>query len=342
MLLFGQDGSSLSFPTQASSFAGEVDFMYHAIFWISAFFFVLINGLMVYFIYKYRKRPGHDRPIPSPSHSTKLEVAWTVLPCFLLIWMFARGAYGYLEMRNPPDNCKEIWVTASQWQWAFHYPEEGPSADLHLTVNQPVKLRMASTDVLHSFFIPEFRQKMDIIPGRYVWVWFQPTRPSPPEGFHLRCTEYCGDGHSAPKMSQKKVHVHDMSWDMMLEKFVKWEDAKNEAWKNGERRYQMLCSGCHSIDGVKKIGPSFLGAYGTTVKFTNGTEQVVDDDYLKQSMLEPNALVRSGYESPNGESQMPARFLGKKLSEDEVMYLIAYIKKLNASAATDGAAETNE
>ncbi len=259
--------------------------------------------------------------------------------------MFIQGAYGYLELRNPPDNCKEIWVTAQQWSWSFHYPEEGPSADLHLSKDQPVKLRLASSDVLHSFYIPEFRQKMDIIPGRYVWVWFNPTKASAFEKpFHLRCTEYCGTGHSAAEMSQKPVYVHDMPWDEMLAAYVRWDESKKTSVENGERLYKMLCAGCHSkVKDEKKIGPSFNGNWGAEVQFTDGSSAVVDENYIKNSILEPNSQVRSGYASANGSSQMPALFNGRQLNESEISYLIAYIKSLNgvSEEAVDPTAEAD-
>ena len=347
MILLGDHKGTFSFPEQGSSFAEGVDWLFGWEYLISTIFFVLIVGVMVLFVALYRKRPGHERPIPSSSHNMTLEIAWTVLPCFLLVWFFVQGAYGYLEMRNPPDSCKEVWVTARQWSWSFHYPEEGPSEELHFALNQPVKLRLASEDVLHSFFIPEFRQKMDIIPGRYVWLWFTPTKVADFESpFHLRCTEYCGTGHSAKAMSQRPVYVHDKTWEEVLKDYIRWDESAKTDVENGERYYNMLCAGCHSIeDKVKEVGPSFKGYYGQTVNFTDGSSGIVDDNYIMESILEPNKLVRTGYAAPNGTSPMPAAFNGGPLNQDQIRYLTAFIRKLNGlgeSSTTDEKAKDDK
>ena len=154
------------FPTQASSFAGEVDFLYMAIFWISLIFFVAIVGAMVYFCVKYRRKDGVIAPEPSSSHNTAIEILWSVLPSIILVWIFYVGAETWFEMRIPKENAEEIQVTAKQFGWLFTYEDGDQTNELHLVRDKPVRLIMQSEDVLHSFFVAAFRQKMDIVPGR--------------------------------------------------------------------------------------------------------------------------------------------------------------------------------
>jgi cytochrome c oxidase subunit 2 len=339
LALLGQvnDGSSFSFPEQASGFAERSDWLYHAIFWISLAFFVPIVSLMVYFCVKYRRREGQGA-LPSPSHNTWLEVTWTVVPTFLLMWMFWEGAWAFLDLRTPPDDAPEILVRAKQWSWTFTYPNGDVSDELHLPVNKPVKFRMRSDDVLHSFFIPEFRQKWDVIPGRFSYTWAKPIRTTTDDKpFRLYCAEYCGDSHSNMKAD---VYVHNLTWDEIYEKYTKYEygAAGIEPWQDGEHIYKLFgCSGCHSNDGSPKTGPSFLGGWKTE-QLTDKGKVVVDATYVRQSILEPSAMIRDGF-----KNQMPNRFMGRQLTEDEIEYVIAYLKHLNGDespAAEKSAADT--
>jgi cytochrome c oxidase subunit II len=337
-MLFAQSGPSLSFPEQASTFASDVDSIYNAIMIISIFFFVLILVAMIWFVYKYRFRPGHEKPIPSTSHNTLLEITWTVLPTILLVWMFAAGASGYMDMRTPPTEAKEIQVSASQWAWSFNYPGEGESEDLHLLKNQPVKMRLVSKDVLHSFFIAEFRQKHDVVPGVVGWTWFTPTMASTAENpFRLRCTEYCGTGHSNMNRS---VIVHEgISWEEMLERFVRYRYEEHNELENGERIYKINCIGCHSTDGTVKVGPSFKGHWKTEVEVMEGNQKLtvpVDENYLIKSINEPYSQVRVGF-----KPQMPEKFFGgRKLTQNELDYLIYFIRSLNNDAPNAGSSTT--
>lgn len=321
--LFGEtnDGSSLSFPTQASTFAEKSDWLYHAIFWISFAFFAVIIVLMVYFVIKYRRRDGEPAE-RSPSHNTWLEVTWTVVPCVLLVWMFYEGALGFLDLRTPPDDALEIQVRAKQWSWAFTYPNGETYDTLHLALNEPVKFRMRSDDVLHSFFIPEFRQKWDVVPGRFNETWAIPTRTSTAENpFRLYCAEYCGDSHSKMKSD---VIVHDMTWKEIIDKYLTWDPTKKQPFENGEHYYKSFgCIGCHSIDGSTKVGPSFKGFWKTEVQTDKGMV-LVDENYVTKSIQEPIAEVRTGF-----KPQMPNVFNGRKLNIDEIEAIIAYIKFLN-------------
>ena len=164
------------FPQQASTFAKDVDFLFYAIFYVCALFFIGIIVAMVYFVIKYRRRPGHTSQ-PSPSHNTALEIAWSILPGFILIWFFVEGANGWFYQKIVPTDAEEINVIASQFNWEFVFPDGDTGNELHLVVNRPAKFVLESRDVLHSFFIPAFRVKQDIVPGRYTEAWVKPIKP---------------------------------------------------------------------------------------------------------------------------------------------------------------------
>ncbi len=303
------------FPEKASTFAGEVDWLFYFIFWVCVFFFVIIIGVMIGFVVKFRKRPGHEAPIPSPSHNTTLEILWSVLPSFLLVFMFVAGTSGYFKQRIPPDDAYEIYVEASQFSWAFETEEGDITQDLHLVVNQPFRLKMQSKDVLHSMFVPAFRQKMDVVPGRFAEFWVTPTK----EGtFRLYCTEYCGDGHS---LMARTVHVHK-DWKTFREN-VLWDPDTKTPEENGERLYKINCAGCHTIDGSAKTGPSFLGLWGREESMIDGSTKLVDEQYVIDSIWEPQKDVVAGY----GPRSQMASFKGK-ISEKEINYIIEYLKTL--------------
>ncbi len=306
------------FPVKASSFAGEIDYLYWAILWISTFFFVLIIGLMVYFAWKYRRRPGHEKALPSTSHNTPLEILWSVLPSIILVWIFVTGANGFFKMKVIPEASEEIWVTAQQFNWSFTYPDGDQTPnELHLVVNKPAKFTMESRDVLHAFFVPAFRQKQDIVPGRYTYTWVTPTKIGV---FRLYCAEYCGDGHSLMKAN---VRVHATEEDRKAATKWDWEGlAETNPAKNGERLYRLNCSGCHNINGVRSTGPAFNGIYGKTEELLSGP-RIVDETYIRESILDPNKEIVSGFSKP---SQMQS-FQGQ-LNDEQLKWLILYIKSL--------------
>lgn len=303
------------FPVQASDFASQVDFLYWAILWISTFFFVIIVGLMVYFVIKYRRRPGHEKALPSSSHNTPLEIAWSVLPGIILVWMFVTGAKGFFEMRVPPESAEDVWVTAQQYQWTFTYPngDMTPNIDgLHLVANRPVKFTMESRDVLHSFFIPAFRQKQDVVPGRYTYVWVNPTKPGV---YRLYCTEYCGDNHSL-----MKTNVHVWATEEERNEATEWDWPNKKPEENGERLFNIHCAGCHNLNGERGTGPALNGIYGKEESLLSGT-RLVDDNYIRESIYEPNREIVSGFNKP---SQMTS-FQGK-IDDEQMKWLILFLK----------------
>jgi cytochrome c oxidase subunit 2 len=310
-------------PAKGSTFADETDFLFDAILWISIVSFVAIVVVMVWFAVIYRRRPGYV-PKPSPSHSLGLELVWTIGPSLILVWIFFQGASGYATLKTPVNNAQLIEVKAFQFGWQFTYPNGEVTDTLHLSVNQPVRLQLISDDVIHSFYVPEFRAKMDVMPGRKHSMWFKPTLVG---NYKLFCTEYCGEGHS--KMV-KDVIVHPEPWTQMLAKNVRWKDDQNHPIANGHRLYNLWCAGCHSYDGSAKTGPSFKGlASSTSRDFATGAglsfagpESDEWQNYIFESIWKPDARIVRGY--PN---QMPS-FEGK-LSADQIGYIIQFLKAVD-------------
>ncbi len=303
------------FPTQASSFAAEVDFLYMAVFWISLVFFVAIVGVMIYFCIKYRRKGDVIAPQPSPSHNTAIEILWSVLPSILLVWIFYVGAESYFDMRIPREDAEEIHVTAKQFAWIFTYPDGDQTAELHLVRDRPAKLILQSEDVLHSFFVPAFRQKMDVVPGRYTYAYVNPTQSGQ---YRLSCNEYCGTGHSKMKTM---CEVHDTVDDRKNN--TKWIKADHQPWENGKRTYQIQCSGCHKVNGEKATGPALNLIWGIDEKLMTGQTVKVDEQYILDSIWEPAKDVVDGF----GPVTKMNSFKGI-LNQNDVNDIIAYLKKL--------------
>ncbi|MCB1359556.1 MAG: cytochrome c oxidase subunit II [Maritimibacter sp.] len=311
------------FPPQASTFAQETDSLFMYILYISIVFFVLVVAAMVMFMFKYRRRPGYKGD-STALHNNALEITWTVIPTLIVCWIFARGVYGYMDMMRPPAETIDINVEASQWNWLFEYPNGAKSGELHVPIDRAVRLRMRSKDVIHSFFVPAFRAKTDIVPGRVNIMWFQPIL----EGkYPLYCTEYCGDKHSEMLAD---VFVHQQAeFDSWLAEAAKPPTAPVE---HGKWLYERVgCKSCHSIEpGKVVVGPSFAGSYGSTFTSTSGKTIKVDENYIRESILVPQAEMRVEFAKA---SQMPS-FQGK-LKEDEITALTAFIEALQDGQLTD-------
>ena len=341
------------FRPGAATQVDNVDWLFWFITWISIFFFVLIMALMVRFVWIYRHRPGHKAE-HSPHHNNALEAAWSLIPLLLVVAIFYYGFTGYIDSRNPPGDAYEINVVAAKWNWSFKYPNGHVDTNLHVPLDTPVKLVMSSSDVLHSLYIPAFRVKMDCVPGKYTTLWFQATQasqddnedgllavvggegiePSDSPGgddFDLFCTEYCGTGHSN---MYAKVIVHESeAW------FDKWmataTDLRQYAPADvGEKLYNRRgCAQCHSIDGKDRPangGPSFKGYYGKEVAWTNGQQGPMDENYIRESILNPMAKIRAGYRPimPSYQGQM---------NDDQLFAIIQFIKRLNDQDLDDWA-----
>ena len=314
------------FPEQASSFAGEVDSLYMDIFWISLAFFVAIVAVMIYFCIRYRRKGGVIDPQPSSSHNTTIEILWSVLPSILLVYMFVEGAGTFWKMKVPKPDAEVIQVIAYKYGWQFIYPNGDTTSELHLVQDQPVVLKMQSKDVLHSFFVPAFRQKQDIVPGRYTTAYIEPqlVGDGPSERYRLSCNEYCGDGHSKMRTSCV-IHLDEKD----RQENTKWVKEDYSAWKNGEHTYKIHCAGCHNITDVAGTGPSFKLTWGRKVVTAKGEEVTADENYIKESILYPSEKIVSGYGAAGSISKMNS-FKGI-LSETpggDIDNVIAYLQYL--------------
>ncbi len=310
-------GGSFWLPPRNSTAAAEIDWMFYLIFWISLFFFTLIVGLMIYFSIRYRRRASRSTAEHAPHHNVALEIVWTVIPIGLTVLMFWGGFKAFLNLSTPPANSATINVTAKKWSWWFDYPNGYGDSSLHVPVNTPVQLKMTSLDVIHSFFIPTFRVKKDVVPGRITTVWFEATETGT---FNVFCTEYCGTGHSDMITS---ITVHEPAdYAAWLEKAGSFADTLAPA-DAGEYLYTKYgCNQCHTIDGSASTGPSFLNSYGYEHLIAGGTPVTADEDYIHESILDPQAKIRDGF-----QGVMPT-FQGK-IKESEIFQIIAYLKFLS-------------
>lgn len=306
---------SFWFPSTASSYAPQVDYLYMWIFVVSAIFFAIIVGAMIYFCIKYRRKNGVIDPQPSPSHNTTVEILWSVLPSILLVYMFYAGAVGFFDMRIAKDDSEEIQVTARQWNWAFTYPDGDVSGELHLVLDRPVKLVMRSDDVLHSLYISAFRQKMDVVPGRYTYAYLMPTKVGQ---FRLACSEYCGDEHSKMR-TLCQVHTTDAE----RKASTQWITSLHKPWENGQRLYKINCSGCHKVNGEAATGPALNLIWAKDERLANGQTVQVDENYVRESILRPDAKIVEGF----GPVTKMNSFQGK-LNDKDIDYIITFLKYL--------------
>jgi cytochrome c oxidase subunit II len=310
-------------PAQGSAFAAEVDFVYMALFWLSVVLFLGIAIPAIYFAWRYRYRPG--RVTPHVTHNTALEIIWSVLPLLLCVGIFFWGLKGWMEYAVTPGEAMEVQVTAKKWMWQFEYPDGSRTInDLHLPVGKAAKFVMTSEDVLHDFFVPDMRVKHDIIPGRFTEVWFTPTVMGKKV---ITCAEYCGKGHS--DMRAVLTVENDADFAKFLETGgTEWEDYFNGKdpkktpadW--GHQQWERKgCNSCHTLDGSKSKGPSWKGIWGKMEKLNNGSTVLVDEAYVRESMMSPSAKVVAGF-----EPIMPT-FQGL-LKKNEMDGLVAFIMSL--------------
>ena len=305
---------SIWLPEPASTVAGDVDSLFYFILVTSAVLFVGVMGAMVTFAWRYRRRSEHDRPQPV-RESKLVEASWIAIPSILVAVVFVWGFRVFLELGIAPPNAYEINVTARKWSWSFTYPNGAASTDLHVPVNRPVKLRMISDDVVHSFFVPAFRVKADVLQGRYSYVWFEATRA---DTFNIVCAEYCGTAHS-DMYANVVVQSQDDFEGWLVENM---DDGSLTPAQRGERSYELEgCWPCHSLDGTTLAGPTFLGLAGSTRNFTDGTSAVADDNYLRMSIVNPAQQVVEGF-----LPVMPQQY-ALDLSTEEIDALVEFIKE---------------
>ncbi|MEE9391975.1 MAG: cytochrome c oxidase subunit II [Planctomycetota bacterium] len=316
-LFFASDGTYW-FAPPGTEFAKEVIWTFNFILWVSIVFFVLIVGLCGYFVVKYRRRDGVD-PEPSPHHSTLLEISWSIVPVILCMMMFWSGFKTYMKMTTPPANTYDIQVEAQKWSFGYTYPNGTFSKELHVPKGENIRLILNSKDVLHSFFIPDFGVKMDVVPGRFNTMWFN----APEVNEHIVfCAEYCGSDHS--DMISKVVVQDRADFEAWLEEEGNYVDRMSPV-EAGAYTYDIYgCSQCHSIDGSKGTGPSFKGVWtwGQSRALEGGDSVTVDENYIRESVLKPKAMIASGY-----EGVMPS-FNGQ-LNDKKILALIAFLKDVN-------------
>ncbi len=316
-------GGSFWFPPQASSVAGGHDFVYDLILWLCVIFFVAICGATIYFMIKYRKRPGHKEEITS-THNTRLEVTWSVVPLLLLMVVFGVSTYWYMEMITPPeDDVYELNVEASKWKWRFRYSGEPfqksfSTKKLYLIKDRAYQMVMTApdNDVIHSMFVPAFRMKQDCVPGRYNRLWFRPTMTGE---FDLYCTEYCGDNHSN-MVTSVVVFETEEEWRTAVE--TEYDPETYSIEDLGQVIYDDNCKLCHTLDGSALTGPSFQGfgeRWGTQRELADGRTREVDENYVKDSLVNPGKDIVAGYN--NAMTPFAA------LTPREVEAIIEYLRK---------------
>jgi len=300
-------------PNAVTELGGRVDMVQLWLIAVMGFWFIACNGVMIYLLLRYRRKSSEDET-PDIKGSHILETVWTVVPTIICGFIFYYGVQAWAELRTMPEDGYEVTVKARKWAWTFTHPDGRVEAQsFYVPVAEPVKLLMKSEDVLHSFFIPEFRVKEDVVPSMYTQLWFQAEVPGT---YDIFCTEYCGDNHS---QMLGKVHVLDKAdWQLYLANelfpvLTPVEEGAKQFLANG-------CAGCHTVDGTDSIGPSFKGLMGRTEEMEDGTTIVVDEAYIEESIRYPGAKIVKGRPS----NQMSSF---DYLTQDKIDNIIAYIKE---------------
>src|SRR5262245_5283503 len=311
-------------PPSASSVATEMDLLYLFIAAVSAFFVVLVAALVVVFAVRYRRR--HPQEVGADIHgSLALELTWTFIPFVLAMIMFVWGADLFFRLARPPVDRMEIFVVGKQWMWKVQHPTGVREInEMHVPIDRNIRVTMGSEDVLHDYSIPAFRVKMDVVPGKLTTLWFRATVPGT---YHLFCAEYCGTKHSG--MIGQVIAMTPQDYEAWLSGSGGGATAESPA-ELGRKLFSgdAVCFSCHLDNGTGR-GPSLLGVYGSTVELADGRKVVADDNYIRESIVNPSAKIVKGYPNP---SIMPP-FQGM-LSEEQIMRLIAYIKRLTDAATS--------
>ncbi len=303
-------------PPRASSVAGHVDALFFFLVALTAFFTTLVAALIIWFAFRYRRERS---PVGTPIHgSTALELLWTGIPLGICMVIFVWSSAIYFMETRAPRNSMEVYCVAKQWMWKFQHVEgQREINELHVPLGRDVRMIMTSQDVIHSFYVPAFRVKADVLPGRYTSTWFHPTQVG---RYHLFCAEYCGTQHSG-----------------MIGEVVVMDPADYERWaqgsadgslgSTGEKNFQHYgCAMCHRSDAAGRA-PNLVGLYGKPVLLDDGRTVIADESYIRESILDPGVKVVSGF-----KNIMPT-FQGQ-LSEEDVISLVAYIKALGSGQAT--------
>lgn len=308
------------FPDRASTIAPQVDALYFYLIAVSGFFALLIAVLVIVFAIKYRRRSEDEIP-PAIRGGMALEIAWSVIPLCIAMTFFFWGAKIYFRMNRPPDDALQIYVVGKQWMWKLQHADGMREInELHVPVGRPVQLTMTSEDVIHSFFVPAFRMKRDVVPGRYATVWFQATRPG---RYHLFCSQYCGTNHA------KMIGWVEVMEPIAYQNWISGGGGSESLASSGAKLFQQhACNSCHRPDSLAR-GPNLEGLFGRQVKLADGRTVTADASYIRESILNPSAKMVEGF-----QPIMPT-FQGL-INEEGVLQLVAYIKSLSRPDAAAG------
>jgi cytochrome c oxidase subunit II len=310
-------------PESASTESSRVDALYFYLSGVTIFFSLLIAAVVTFFVIRYRRRTPFEIPRPIAGSHT-LETVWSVIPFVIAMSFFVWGTGLYFRQYRPPKDAVEVYVVGKQWMWKFqHTTGQREINELHVPVGRKIKLIMTSEDVIHDVFIPAFRIKADVLPGRYTSEWFEATKPG---RYHLFCAEYCGMNHSGMG-----------GWIVVMEptQFDNWLSGNaggQSTATSGQQLFQTLgCASCHGNSGEGGRGPALLGVFNSQVQLSTGQTTRADESYIRESILTPQAKLVAGY------GPIMPTFQGV-VNEEQMVQLIAYIKSLGSRpAAAEGA-----
>lgn len=312
-------------PAQASNFAAEHDAIFYALTALTILFTAIVGIMVLFFVMRYRRGSAADRSNPVHDH-LKIELTWTIIPTILGLIVFAASAQLFIKQRIPPKDAMEIFVIGKQWMWHLqHTNGVRENNELHIPVGTPIKLTMISQDVIHGFYIPAFRVQYHVVPGRYSQLWFTATKPGK---YNLFCTIHCGTQHS---------EMGGFVYVMPKAEFAQWLANGGNRFKKppqtiaqaGESLYKELaCGNCHGAADEPR-GPTLYGLYGRRRQFADGSTAVADEDYIRESIINPYRRVTAGYT----ENTMPVYVYRQQVDEEQLRSLIEYIKTLGAAPA---------
>ncbi|MEQ9090864.1 MAG: cytochrome c oxidase subunit II [Balneola sp.] len=302
-------------PEAKSPTADSTDALFHFINEVSLVLLIGITIALIYFAIKYRRR-SEDDETPVITHNNTLEITWSVVPLLICFVIFGWGYTGWLNLKSVPDNAYEIQVTGFKWNWSVKYANGAQTLnEIHVPQGRPVKIVLQSSDVLHSFFVPDYRVKHDVVPGRYTYVWFEANEVGESQVF---CTEYCGTDHS-DMLAKVIVHTEE-DFQTWLEK--NGGGVSGTPVEQGEQLVQLQgCTTCHSDDGTRLIGPSFKGLWESEETLSDGSTVTVDENYLRESILNPGAKIVESYDN------VMTPYEGR-ISDEEITNIIEYLKTL--------------
>lgn len=305
-------------PVEAAQQAKTIDQLFNVHFALIAFLFSLIVVFIGYSLVVFRRKPGEVGEGKFFKGNSRLEIFWTVAPLILVIGLAYLGSQNLMEVRREDPQAMEVKVTAFQWSWQFEYPQYGITTNtLYLPVDQQVLLKLTSRDVIHSFWVPEFRVKQDVLPGENLVKELR-INPTLIGNYTVRCAELCGGAHAA--MERPVIVVSRADFDAWVAK--ESASAVQDPAGRGQKVAEIQCKACHSFDGTQSIAPTWKGLFGRNTEFADGTSAAADETYLKESILAPAAKIVKGY-----QNIMPPTYKDS-LSEQQVTDIVEFIKTL--------------